>query len=280
VRTAGPRDMNPRTVDAIAAKRRGFLKKLSGFAPSEAGGPEILPLDYTAADLYLYVTSRAEKKSRALSCSKEPWTVAWIERVVRPGHIVYDIGANVGAYALVAAQHAGPGGQVFAFEPGYATFAHLCDNIILNGCEAVITPLSFPLSSSTGLMRFGYHKLYPGHARHRGLAAGSVSGSDEPAYEQPVPAMRLDDAVRTFALPLPDHVKVDVDGAEQTVLDGARATCAHRGLKSVLVEIDDRNTAGVTDLMDRAGLRLANRYERTEDGERLPFWYGVFERVL
>lgn len=270
--------MTAKAPEAVAAKRRRFLKNLSGFIPSESGQPDIVALDYAAADLFLYVTSRAEKKARAFSCSKEPWTVAWIERLIGPGQVVYDIGANVGAYSLVAARRVGPAGHVYAFEPGYATFAHLCDNIVLNGCDGVITPLSIPLSASTGLMPFTYHKLYPGHARHRGLEAGSLSEEGAPVYRQPVPAMRLDDLVRTFGVRLPDHVKVDVDGAELSVLEGARGTLAQPGLRSVLVEVDDQNASGVTEIMRGAGLRLADRYERTEDGQRLPFWYGVFER--
>jgi FkbM family methyltransferase len=265
--------------EALAAKRRAFLKRLSGFIPSDAGGAEIVALDYPAADLYLYVTSRAEKKSRAFSCSKEPWTVAWIERAMTPGEIVYDIGANVGAYSLIAARRVAPGGRVYACEPGYATFAHLCDNIVLNGCEAVITPLSIGLAASTGIVPFAYHKLYPGHARHRGFDAGSPSDDAEPAYRQPVPAMRMDDLVCTFGLLPPNHIKVDVDGGELAVLEGAERTLAHPGLKSVLLEVDDRNSAGAVDMLRRAGLYLSDRFDRTEEGSRQPFWYGVFERA-
>jgi FkbM family methyltransferase len=265
--------------EALAAKRRTFLKRLSGFTPSDGGGPEIVALDYAAAPLYLYVSSRAEKKSRAHSCSKEPWTVAWIERVMAPGQVVYDIGANIGAYSLIAARRVAPGGRVYACEPGYATFAHLCDNVVLNGYESTITPLSIALSGSTGMVPFAYQKLYPGHARHGGLEAGSLAEDGPPVYQQPVPAMRLDDMVRTFGLAPPDHVKVDVDGAELGVLEGAAMTLAHPGLKTVLLEVDDRNTAGVEAAMTRAGLARTSRFERTEDGARLPFWYGVYERT-
>jgi FkbM family methyltransferase len=268
----------PPNDELAAAKRRAFLKRLSGYTPFDSGGPEIVRLDYAAADLYLYATSRAEKKSRAFSCSKEPWTVAWLERTVGHESVVYDIGANVGAYALIAASRLEREGQVFAFEPGYASFAHLCDNIVLNGCDAAITPVSIALAAHTGLMRFAYHKLYPGHARHQGLESGSMAEDEKPSYEQPMPAMRLDDVVRIFRLPSPTSIKVDVDGAESSVLEGAAETLRTRALKSVLVEVDDRNTRAVTELLQGAGLRLTARHERTEDGVRQPFWYGIFER--
>lgn len=261
--------------NGLAEKRRQFLRRLSGFTPSETGGAEIRRLDYPGADLYLYVTSRAEKKARTVSCAKEPWTVEWIERAVGAGQVVYDIGANVGAYSLIAAHRVGAAGRVFAFEPGYATFAHLCDNVVLNDFGSVIVPVPLPLAGATALGSFAYQKLYPGHARHLGLGAGSMTDQGRIVYEQPALTMRLDDLVSTFGLPRPDHLKLDVDGAEVGVLAGSGDVLADTTLKSVLVEVDDINSRPVMEALERAGLRLAARHER---GAGLPFWYGIFER--
>ena len=51
---------------ALVARRERFLRQLSGYAPPESGGPDVVALDYPGADLFLYATSRAEKKVRAL----------------------------------------------------------------------------------------------------------------------------------------------------------------------------------------------------------------------
>jgi len=83
---------------------------------------------------------------------------------------------------------------------------------------------------------------------------------------------------RTFGLPLPRCIKVDVDGAEASVLEGAAETLRTPGLTSVLVEVDDRNSDVVTRLLQTAGLHPVARHERSEDGARQPFWYGIFER--
>ena len=48
-----------------------------------------------------------ERQWRAASCAKEPWTVNWLRDAVGPGDVLYDIGANVGAFSLVAAKHCG-----------------------------------------------------------------------------------------------------------------------------------------------------------------------------
>src|SRR4051812_16333710 len=87
-------------------------------------------LDYEPAEIHLGLTSRDEFH-RLRSCEKEPWTVRWIEEYLKPGQVLYDVGANVGAYTLVAAI-AVPEARVLAFEPAPANFAALSGNLELN----------------------------------------------------------------------------------------------------------------------------------------------------
>jgi FkbM family methyltransferase len=254
-----------------------MLRRLSGF-DSEGQPPRILDLDYAPHRLYLYATSKVERRSRAFSCRKEPWTIDWLERHLRAGDVVYDIGANVGAYALVAAHRVGPTGRVFAFEPGYASFAHLCDNVVLNGLESTIAPIPLPVGERSALSHLSYHRLYPGHARH-------VSGDDDsadtdsPAYRQPVLLMALDDLVRQFELPTPRLMKIDVDGTELAVLRGARTLLRQTSVEHLLIEIEAGNTGAVVDELAAAGLALVDRHQRThEDGTPAGYWYGLFAR--
>ena len=85
-------------------------------------------LDYPGAKILMEAETQQEMGYRIHSCQKEPWTVAMIERM-QPGDVLYDIGANVGAYTLVAAalHH-----RVVAIEPGYANYARLCQNPTMN----------------------------------------------------------------------------------------------------------------------------------------------------
>src|SRR5262245_25440744 len=74
-------------------------------------------LDYPRSDIYLDVQSSDEYYLRLRSCYKEPETVEWIEKFVRENDVFYDIGANVGAYSLIASRFANGKATVYAFEP-------------------------------------------------------------------------------------------------------------------------------------------------------------------
>jgi FkbM family methyltransferase len=234
--------------------------------------PHIGRIDYNGADIRIGVTSRAVIMSRLRPAAKEPWTVSWIERSMRPGDVFYDVGANVGSYSLIAGAQGLDGVRVVAFEPGYASYAALCDNILLNGQTDVVVPLPVVLGERTGLVMLGYSDVAAGAAEH------SLAGTDESVYRQPVLSYRLDDLVDQLALPGPTLLKVDVDGAEAAVLAGAPRTLAGLNLRSVLVEIERDRADDVVRLLEQAGLVVRERVDE-RDGERLPnVWYGIFER--
>jgi FkbM family methyltransferase len=220
-----------------------------------------------------------EREWRAQSCAKEPWTVAWIEESMRTGGVLYDIGANTGAFSLIAAKVAGAHGTVVAFEPGYASFAHLCDNIVLNGCQDAIVPVSLALGSVTGLGTFAYRTLHPGQSRHdfteRPWSRRTSTKSGR--YHQPILSMTLDRAVELFTLPLPSCLKLDVDGGEANVLRGAAMTLASPQLRTILIEIDDALTDEVTSLLAGSGFVLEQKHKRVHT-EQTQVWYGVFTR--
>lgn len=204
-----------------------------------------LELDYGGARLRLMYSSPAIGK-RARARVKEPFTVEWLERSIVPGDVVFDIGANVGSYALIAATLARGAVRVFAFEPAPANFYDLCRNIALNGCQDVITPLPFALWSHTGVVAVEYRSLATGAAGHR---VGPARARPGMPLRLGTPAFALDDLVDLLDLPVPNHVKLDVDGVELEVLQGARRTLATPACETLLVEINrPRN--------DPTGMRL------------------------
>lgn len=203
------------------------------------------PMDYEKHAIHLEIESSLEYEVRLNSCRKEPETVAWIEQNLRGGDVLFDVGANVGAYSLVAAKH-GSGARVFAFEPAFANFAQLCRNVVLNRCEDTVIPMPLALSSATGVQMFHYSGL-------EGFAAGAALHSvgtavDEhgrpftPAGRHAVLSYRLDDLLDDLQVPGPTLLKLDTDGHELAVLEGAERTLGNARLRSILVELHDAPT--------------------------------------
>lgn len=265
--------------EQLREERRARHRQQAAALASEGEGISIVTLDYPTHEVRLIASSEMEREWRAHSCAKEPWTISWLEESLANGGVLYDIGANVGAFAIVAAKICGTRGTVVAFEPGYASFAHLCDNVVLNRCHDIVIPVPLALSEKTGLGTFTYKTLHPGQSRHDfdGRKWHRASPDHTHRYRQPVLTTTLDEALRNFALPQPNFVKLDVDGAELSVLRGAMATLSAPAFRSLLIEIDDKLTDKAMALLDTLGLTLAQRFKRVHD-EKTQVWYGVFRK--
>jgi FkbM family methyltransferase len=259
-------------------KRRAFLRGIVPSIPPDAfvdlhtAAPP-RALDYPHADIQLRVLTTSET-FRLRACAKEPFTVEWIETRIGAGEVFYDIGANIGVYSLVAAKKPGGGARVYSFEASYASIASLCANIVLNGVEADVTPMPVALSDRTAMNVFSLRDLEPGAARH---ALGAGDPEDGPAvFRQPVMTFRLDDLIDTFRLPPPNHIKLDVDGGELAVLEGAARALRSPSLRSVLVEVSTALSAAVTTELERHGLHLQSKVSVKNKAGDYAVWYGVF----
>jgi FkbM family methyltransferase len=234
----------------------GVQSKLKhAFAP-------VARLDYGPHRILLHVDS-ADALYRTAACRKEPETVRWIEDHVQAGDVLYDVGANVGAYSLIAAKRGGGQVRVFAFEPSFATYDELCRNVVLNGCEATITPLLMCVTEAPGLVTFGHSSLEPGSALHvTAEAAGVVPQSA--VYRQAIPGFSIDALVTQFCCPIPNHIKIDVDGTELSVLKGAHQTLDASELRTIQVEVSPQEPSAldVRTLLESKGFRLASQTSR------------------
>jgi FkbM family methyltransferase len=225
-------------------------------------------LDYPAADIHLRLTSRAEFH-RLSSCEKEPWTVRWIEEYLKPGEVLYDVGANVGAYTLIAAV-AVPGLRVVSFEPSPANFAALCANLELNAVSGRVVAVPLALGDRPRSALLERNGAVPG-------TAPRVVDGVRPEEAMVVLVDRLDDIVPRFDLPTPDHLKLDVEGGELEVLAGGERLLAAGGVRSVMAELDQERGGKVTDLLLSFGLELVERSSGREHARTSPD-YGLFAR--
>jgi FkbM family methyltransferase len=142
--------------------------------------------------------------------------------VVRPGHVVLEAGANVGAYTVLFAQWAGPAGRVIAFEPDPGAFAGLRRHVEINRLADRVDVQASAVSD-------GIEPCLP-------LALGESSGVSRIAPDGTAPGTRIAtvpavsiDAFCAEHRIRPDVIKIDVEGAELAALRGARATIAAAG---------------------------------------------------
>lgn len=209
-------------------------------------GKTLLTLDYPRSEIFMWAETEDELNKRVVACAKEPETVEWIERIPK-GSIFCDVGTNTGAYSFVAAAC---GHEVMAFEPGAATFARLTENMAENP-HLNVAAYPVALSHRTELVGFSYSSREPGAALHE-VIHGAMGFVDT------IIAYRLDDFLFTFKLPDPEYLKLDTDGHEIAVLEGAKQTL--RSVKEILVE-EDATLASPGSLLEHHGFRELSRHQ-------------------
>ncbi|WP_440766623.1 FkbM family methyltransferase [Natronorubrum sp. DTA7] len=156
-----------------------------------------------------------------------------------PSDVVYDIGANVGIYALALTSGA-TDRHVVAFEPSPAAVKRLWRNVRANDLERRIDVLACGIGDDSGERPF-YVSTYPELSAFD--RASATRWAAVVADVRSVPIRRLDDIVLEDDLFPPDHLKIDVEGAAPAVLRGARTTLErHRPI--VFVESHDEGLAG------------------------------------
>ena len=140
----------------------------------------------------------------------EPALQRWFVRLVRPGMVVYDVGANYGMHSILLSRLVGAKGRVFAFEPDPDVVRALRDAIALNGQQNVQL-VERALGDSTGRAHF---------ARGENAAIGALQPQASAGFE--VSVVRLDDFVFAEQNAAPQLLKLDVEGAEASVLEHGR----------------------------------------------------------
>ena len=161
---------------------------------------------------------------------KEPETVAWLD-TFQPHEIYFDVGANVGLFAIYAAVVRQA--KVWAFEPEALNFAILSQNLRANGLAHQITALALALGEQTAVQTLRLSENRAGSALHQ-----ATESADTPLnLQQHVLQVALDDLVKSHHLPEPHHVKIDVDGNELRILQGMPQILAGQILKSIQMEV-------------------------------------------
>ncbi len=144
-----------------------------------------------------------------------------IRELVLPGMVAYDVGANVGYISLLLARAVGPQGRVIAFEALPANVERLRLNLTLNPEGERVYVVHAAVTDSSGEVRF-----LVGPSGGMGKAEGSAGRQAEYASSITVPGLALDDFTASAAPPLPQVIKIDIEGGEVLALPGMRRLLA------------------------------------------------------
>jgi FkbM family methyltransferase len=151
-------------------------------------------------------------------------TAEWLSSVLRPGATFFDVGAHAGYFTLLGALRVGEAGRVVAFEPVAQNRDVIARQLALNGLANGVVEAS-ALSDREGM---AWYRVTENVANAH-LAEVEVTHAAPRTRELvEVATQRLDGFVARTGLQ-PDVIKLDVEGAEVAVLEGARATLAGSG---------------------------------------------------
>lgn len=220
--------------------------------------------------------------------SKEPGTLNWITSEMEPGQVFYDVGANIGAYTILAARQVAPGGKVYAFEPHGPNFARLIDNIIHNRLQDIVVPCSFALNNANGYLNFNYESLVAGTSKSQLASAPAPTGLP-PGYQiaELKHAVSIDLLIASGRVVPPHHVKIDVDGNEYRILQGmAKLLQSPQAPLTLQVEMNEPYTEAILSFMQTYHYGLAQtHYTRSavrrmaaSDGSQNSGCNGIFKR--
>jgi len=197
--------------------RRLFHADIDQEFKVERGGLkwELNPSDYVQQDIFWYG-------------AKDRWDIFHVKRLLRPGDVILDVGANIGYYSLTLANTLKGNCTVYSIEPVPATFARLKNHIRLNNYECCIDPCQIALSDRTYetsmLVRVGGN-------------SGSATLSCHGKNEVKVNVDTLDNFCEQKNVRTIQFIKIDVEGFEPSVLRGGLKTIEEMA-PIILLEVD------------------------------------------
>lgn len=213
---------------------------------------------------YIYVSPDAALKFWKRDLDRtDPALFDWAAEFINPGDVVWDVGANVGLFSFAAASRCGPDGQVLAIEADLRLIEILRRSARSPGANtAPVTVLPVAISDQVGVAEF----VIATRGRSANHLADTAGSSQAGGVRETVMAMTvtLDWLLERF--PAPNVLKIDVEGAEHKVLQGAQKLLATHP-PNLLCEVHAENRQTVADLLGAHGYTMfdldALRNERT-----------------
>jgi FkbM family methyltransferase len=173
--------------------------------------------------------------------------------------VVYDVGVHKAFFALLAAKCVGKAGRVVGFEPNPLNFDIAVQNLELSpDLAGVVTLRKKAVSNTCGTAVFNVKK--------RGASSGKIVRESDAngATMTEVESVTLDSVIKTDRLPVPDLIKIDIEGEEEFALAGMKETIA-TARPTIVIEVhDEPSWTAFLAAMDEQGYRW---WQIMDDGE-------------
>jgi len=167
---------------------------------------------------------------------RQPGTIRWIDSF-RDDTVMWDIGANIGVYALYAAK-AGRA-RVVAFEPAAINYFLLAANCEVNGLDDRMDCLLVGLGNTSAVGRL--HVSQFDSAR----SFSFVGKQDRPqAGRQAALLVSMDQLVEDFGVPVPTYIKIDTPGLTEAIIEGGARTLRRPEGEQVHIELREESRSG------------------------------------
>jgi FkbM family methyltransferase len=173
------------------------------------------------------------------SAMYEPDVAEIMFHVLAEGDTVVDVGANAGFFTILMAHLVGASGKIISFEPGANTVNRLKNNIKINNL-ANITLIERPVSNCEEEVTFHLNSDDSGgNALWDPAAFPGNTKSQAAELSQTMTSATLDNVFQKNELPRPKLIKIDTEGAEQKVLEGARRLISGSAIPFIIAELHD-----------------------------------------
>jgi FkbM family methyltransferase len=164
----------------------------------------------------------------------EPNEMYAMSKLLRPGMTVFDVGANAGVFTLMGAKLVGPSGTVHAFEPSPRDRDRLRANLSANNLSNVtVHPVALGRAAGKAVLAVAGSE-HPGH----NTIGGFAYSEDGATQSVEVEVATLDEIAKAQKLTRLDLLKIDVEGSETAVLQGAEESLL-RFRPVIVVEAQD-----------------------------------------
>ena len=174
-----------------------------------------------------------------------------MRHIVRPGDVTFDVGAHFGLHTVLLAQLVQPAGTVHVFEPN--PHRHDALEYVAAASRGTITLHRFGLSDRNGEATL----FSPESDESMSSLSDWTEGRVGTVASLRCEVRRLDDVIASEGLPHPDFIKIDVEGAERRVFEGARATLDRVDAPCILYEANTHCARGFGDSISAATEWLA-----------------------